>query len=114
MLDALLGHDRFGRRLLLTAVLLNALHFAVLAVLVPRLPQTVPLRVDGSGNILLSGQPSRLYLPAAFGLLSWITNAIVGRLIYERMDQPIVAYILWGGAIAIQIGAWLSLLLLLP
>lgn len=107
-------HDRLARRLLLLALLLNGLHFVVLTVLMPRLPATVPLHVDGAGNVLLWGPPSRLFLPAVFGLLTWLANGALGWVFYERLDQPTVAYLLWGGAVAIQIGALLSLLLLLP
>lgn len=107
-------HDRLARRLLLLALLLNGLHFVTLAVLVPRLPQVVPLHVDGARITLLSGPPSRLFLPAIYGLLTWLLNGALGWMLYERLGRRTAAYVLWAGAAVVQVGAWFSLLQVLP
>ncbi|MFW6097459.1 MAG: PH domain-containing protein [Chloroflexota bacterium] len=109
-----LWRDRTARILLLAAPLLNALHFAVLAGLFPTLPGEVPLRMDNAGAVLLSGPPSRLFLPPLFGLLSWLTNAVLGWNFYHRRHEPTIAYLLWGAAVVLQIAALATLLFLLP
>lgn len=106
--------DRLARILLMAAPLLNALHFAVLAGIFPTLPGEVPLRMDGAGLILLSGPPSRLFLPPIFGLLSWMTNALLGWFFYQRRDEQAIAYLLWSAGVILQILALASLPLLLP
>lgn len=106
--------DRTARILLAVAPLVNGVHFALLAGLFPTLSGTVPLHVDNAGAVLLSGPPSRLFLPPLFGFLSWLSNAILGWFFYHRRAEPTVAYLLWGAAVAIQFAAWASLLLLLP
>ena len=70
--------------------------------------------MDGDGAVLLSGPPSRLFLPAIFGLLTWLINGAVGWYFYQRRREPHIAYLLWGAALAIQLAAWLSLLLIAP
>lgn len=109
-----LWRDRNARILLIMAPLLNAIHFALLAGLFPTLPGAVPLHMDNSGAVLLSGPPSRLFLPALFGLFSWLSNTILGSYFYQRRAEPAVAYLLWGSAVVLQFVAWTSLLLLLP
>lgn len=109
-----LWRDRTARILLLAAPLLNALHFAVLTGLFPTLPGEVPLRMDNAGAVLLSGPPSRLFLPPLFGLLSWLTNAVLGWNFYQRRHERTIAYLLWGAAVVLQIAALATLLFLLP
>lgn len=106
--------DRTARTLLLLGFLVGGLHLIVLALLLPRLPATVPLHMDGDGLVLLSGPPTRLFLPALYGLLTWLANGVLGWYFYERRDDPVIATLLWGAALAVQLSAWLSLRLLLP
>jgi hypothetical protein len=106
--------DLTARRLLVLGVLISGLHFIVVAILLPRLPAEVPLHMAGNGAVLLSGPPNRLFLPVLFGLMAWLINLIVGVVFYLRRDEPAIAYLLWGASLAVQVGAWLSLLVLLP
>jgi hypothetical protein len=106
--------DRAAVRLLLLAPVLNGLHFAALAAFFPGLPASVPLRMDGGGTVLLSGAPARLFLPPFFALFTWLFDAALGLLFYQRRREPVVAYLLWGAAVIVQFAAWASLLLLLP
>ncbi len=106
--------DRTARRLIVLGILVGGLHLIVVAILLPRLPATVPLHMDGDGVVLLSGPPSRLFLPALFGLLAWLTNAVAGWFLYQRRAEPVLAYLLWGAALAVQLAAWFSLRLVLP
>ncbi len=109
-----LWRDRTASILLVAAPLLNAVHFAVLAGLFPTLPEVVPLHMDNAGAVLLSGAPSRLFLPPLFGLLSWLTNTVLGWVFYQRRHEQTIAYLLWGAAVVLQVMALASLLLLLP
>lgn len=106
--------DRAARRLLLFGLLAGGLHFIAVALLLPGLPSAVPLRMDGAGNVLLSGPPSRLFLPALYGLLTWLANGALGWYFYERRAQPAIAMLLWSAALIVQLAAWLSLRLILP
>ena len=46
-------------------------------------------------------------LPAA-GAIVWLTNAILGSLIYRR--EKVAAYLLWGSSIAMQLCLWVAVL----
>jgi hypothetical protein len=43
------------------------------------------------------------------GLITWLANLSVGIVLYRR-NQPGAAYLLWGGAVAVQAIAGLALL----
>lgn len=106
--------DRTARRLLILGLLFSGLHFILLGILLPRLPAAVPLHMDGDGAVLLSGPPTRLFLPPLYGFLAWLANGLFGLYFYERRSEPTVAYLLWAASLAIQLAAWLSLRLLIP
>lgn len=109
-----LWQDLTARRLLFLGLLAGGLHFILVAILLPRLPATVPLHMDGAGVTLLSGPPTRLFLPPLFGLLAWLANGALGWFFHQRRQEPDVAYLLWGAALAVQLAAYLSLRLVLP
>ena len=106
--------DRTARALLILPLLVNGVLFALLAGLFPRIPSPVPLRMDGTGAVLLSGPSVRLFLPPLFALLTWLFNAAAGLLFYHHRREQAVAYLLWGAALVVQFAAWGALLLLLP
>lgn len=105
--------DITARRLLMLGVLTGGLHLIVVAMLLPGLPAEIPLHAQSNGAVLLTGPPNRLFLPALFGLLAWLANLVVGAHFFQQRKEPTVAYILWGASLAVQLGAWYSLRLIM-
>jgi uncharacterized membrane protein len=93
--------------LLLTGLLLCLALFGFLAFRFPVLPESVPLHFDAAGQPDRIGPRQGLFLLPLIGLLAWGINAVWGGVIYRR--QRLAAYLLWGGAIAVQVIAGLAL-----
>jgi hypothetical protein len=94
-------NDRTVRILLLLAVGLNLLIFALLAARYPLLGATVPMRFNAIGQIA-EPRPRHqvLFLPlAAFGLA--LLNTVIGLAFYRR--QQLGARLLQGASIVVQI-----------
>ncbi len=66
---------------------------------------------DGSPNVVR--EKSALFLLPTIGLLAWIVNGLWGAWMAAR-DQQTGAYMLWGGAIVVEIVTFLALFQLLP
>jgi hypothetical protein len=99
--------DRLGLGLLLAALALVLALFGVLAFRFPSLPAEIPLHFDALGRPDRVGPRQGLFLLPLIGLLAWTINTIWGGVVYRH--QKLAAYLLWGGAIAVQIIAGLAL-----
>jgi len=99
--------DRVGQGLLLAGLLLSLALFALLSFRFPALPEQVVLHFSVAGHPDRFGPRQRLFLLPLIGLLAWGINGVLGGLIYRR--QRLAAYLLWGGAVAVQIIAGLAL-----
>jgi len=99
--------DRVGQGLLLAGLALVLVLFGFLAFRFPTLPEQVVLHFDSAGQPDRVGARQGLFLLPLIGLLAWGVNAVWGIAIYRR--QRLAAYLLWGGAIAVQIIGGLAL-----
>jgi len=104
--------DRVGQGLLLLGFLLDLTLFGWLCFRFPALPDRLPLHFNAAGQPDRVGPRQGLFLLPLIGLLAWGVNAIWGGVIYRR--QRLGAYLLWGGAVAVQIIAALALKSLIP
>jgi hypothetical protein len=104
-----LWRDR-GALLLIGAGLLGVLiMFGVFCFRLPVISSDVPLHFD------INGLPDRIApkigliaLPA-IGLLAWLANLVAGIWVYRRVQHQ-GAYLLWGGAVVVQMVAGMALL----
>jgi len=100
-------HDWLGQALLLAGLALVLVLFGFLAFRFPSLPPEIPLHFDALGRPDRVGPPQGLFLLPLIGLLAWSINTVWGGVIYRR--QRLAAYLLWGGAVAVQIIAGAAL-----
>lgn len=96
--------DRIGLILLATSLLTLLALTGLLCFQFPALPRMVPLHFD------VVGQPDRLeargqiFTIPLIGFLALLLNSVLGGLAYRR--ERMASYMLWGGAILIQVLMW--------
>jgi hypothetical protein len=100
--------DRVGLILLGTSILIILLLTGLLCYHFPALPRMVPLHFD------VTGKPDRLeargeiFTIPLIGFVILLINGALGGLAYRR--ERMVSYMLWGGAILIQVLMWTAAL----
>jgi len=87
--------------------------FGLLMFRFPELPAQLPFRHTSAGLPELFNNKSALFLLPGIGLLAWLINGAWGMWMAYR-KQLLGAYMLWGGAIIVQICSLLALKSLLP
>ena len=88
---------------------LNLLLVAILASRYGRLPHTLPLHYDQAGLPDRLGGPGQLFLLIALGAIAWLANGALGAVIYRRSGERMAAYLLWGGAVLLQVLLWVAI-----
>jgi hypothetical protein len=96
--------DRLGFALLTGAVMLLIALFGFIALRYPTLADLQPLHFDAEGLPDRWGTQAQVFTLPFIGLLALIANAGLGFLLYER-ERP-AAYLLWSGAIGVQLLVW--------
>lgn len=99
--------DRLGQGLLLVGLLFSLALFGLLSFRFPALPEQIPLHFNAAGQADRLGPRQGLFLLPFIGLLAWGVNALWGGVVYRH--QRLAAYLLWGGAVAVQVIAGLAL-----
>jgi hypothetical protein len=74
----------------------------------PSLPPLVPLHFDASGAPDRLGARANIFVVPLIGLLSVVINDVLGWLLHER--EPMASYLLWGGALVVQIFVWTAII----
>ncbi len=87
--------------------------FGNLMIHYPALPNLLTFRYNSDGVPEVVREKSALFILPAIGLLTWFTNGLWGLWMVLRR-QPTGAYMLWGGAIVVEIFSLLALNSLLP
>ncbi len=85
----------------------------VLMVRFPGLPDEMVMQVNSDGLPVSIRSKTSLFLLPAIGFLAWFINGAGGLWMAAR-KQPTGAYMLWGGAIVVQICTLLALVSLMP
>jgi len=103
--------DRLARRLVAAAFALCAGLFAFVCARYPELPSSIPLHFDPDGMTdRFGGRPEVFILPL-IGLMAFGLNGALGVPAYRR--ERVAAYLLWGGALLVQLLVWVAAITLL-
>jgi small-conductance mechanosensitive channel len=96
--------DRLGFALLVCALVLLFALFGFIALRYPSLAELQPLHFDTLGQPDRWGTRVQVFTLPFIGLLALIANGGLGFLLYER--ERSAAYLLWSGAIGVQLLVW--------
>jgi hypothetical protein len=103
-----LWRDRVAIVLIGSGLLGVLLMFGVLCFRYPALSSDLPLHFDASGIPDRIVPKSGLFVLPIIGLITWVFNLLMGIWLYRQVQQG-AAYLLWGGAVAVQMIAGLAL-----
>ncbi len=103
-----LWRDRAALFLMAAGLLGLLLMFGVLCFRFPYLSSDLPLHFDVTGLPDRIAEKSGLFALPMIGLVTWIFNTIVGVWLYRHVQRG-AAYLLWGGALAVEAIAALAL-----
>ena len=103
-----LWRDRAALSLIGLGLLGVLIMFGALCYRFPALSSDLPLHFDVMGLPDRIGPKSELFVLPVIGLIAWLVNLIAGVWLYRRVQQG-AAYLLWGGAVAVQVIAGLAL-----
>jgi hypothetical protein len=99
-----LWSDHLGLALLTSALFLLVMLFGYISLRYPSLAELQPLHFDVLGQPDRWGTRAQVFTLPFIGLLALIANGGLGLLLYER-ERP-AAYLLWSGAIGVQVLVW--------
>lgn len=108
VLDWPIWRDRLGLALLAASLVALLVLIGFLCFRFPALPQLVPLHFDAAGNPDRLGPRGQVFIPSLIGLLTLALNGALGWLAYRR--ERMISYLLWGGAVLVQILVWTAAL----
>ena len=111
-LDRILPQNRLGVWLLAGGLLGVLVLFGVLMISFPNLPDVLTVRYNSAGLPEEIREKGALYRLPIIGLLAWGINGVTGLLLLARR-QPTAAYMLWAGALVVQIFSLLALVSLI-
>jgi len=96
--------NRTGMALLAVGLLAVLALIGLLCFQFPALPRMVPLHFDAAGDPDRLGLRGQIFILPLIGLLALLLNGALGWLVYRR--ERVAAYLLWGGAVLIQVLVW--------
>lgn len=70
----------------------------------PSLPLLIPLHFNAAGNPDRLGPRAEVFVIPLIGLLALLLNGALGGLLYRH--ERVASYLLWGGAILVQVLVW--------
>jgi hypothetical protein len=103
-----LWQDRVALVLIGAGLLGVLLMFGALCFRFPELSSDLPLHFDVNGIPDRIVPKSGLFVLPLIGLIAWVFNLVTGVWLYRRVQQG-AAYLLWGGAVVVQLIAGLAL-----
>jgi hypothetical protein len=107
-LDWGIWQDRLGLGLLAAGFLAALALTGLLCFRLPALSRLVPLHFDAAGNPDRLGPRGQIFIIPLIGLLALLLNGVLGGLAYRR--ERVASYLLWGGAVLIQVLVWTAAL----
>jgi hypothetical protein len=109
--DWSLWHDRVAHSLVYAGAALCLLLFGLVAFRYPDLPTMIPLHYNLAGIVDRRGPMSQAFILPLIGSLVLGANTLLGGIFYRR--EQMAAYLLWGGAIIVQLLLWIGTINLL-
>ena len=106
-----LWRDRVAQGLILAGAALCLLLFGLVTFRYPDLPSVIPLHYNIAGVVDRRGAISQAFVLPLIGLLALGANTLLGGLFYRR--EQMASYLLWGGAIIVQLLLWIGMVNLL-
>jgi len=94
-------HDRLAQRVLLGGIVVNLVLFGLLLFRYPVLPDAIPMHWDATGSVDRIALREEVFALPVFGLITLGANDGLGAAIYRR--QRIASYLLWSGAVLVQL-----------
>ncbi len=102
-------HDRILRICLGAILSLNGLLFALLTILISRLPTEMALHLDAQRQIDRFGSPAGLFLLPLTGFVTILVAVALGWFYYQNRREKPLAYIVVGAAVLIELATWVAL-----
>jgi Bacterial PH domain/Domain of unknown function (DUF1648) len=102
-----LWSDRLAQGLVGLAALALVLLFGFLAWRFQALPDSVPLHYSSAGLPDRLGSRAQLFILPFIGLLTLVANSSLGGIAYHRKER-FGAYLLWAGALLVQVMLWIA------
>jgi hypothetical protein len=96
--------DRLALGLLGVGILAIFVLIGLLTFMYPSLPLVIPLHFDAAGNADRYGSRVQVFIMPLIGLLTMLFNGVLGGFAYRR--ERMISYLLWGGAVLVQILVW--------
>jgi len=104
ILDWAIWRDRVGLALLSAAFVALLALTGFLCFRFPAMSRMVPLHFDVLGNPDRFGTRGQVFIIPLIGLLALLLNGSLGGIAYQR--ERMASYLLWGGAVLIQVLVW--------
>lgn len=96
--------DRLALGLLGVGILAIFVLIGLLTAMYPSLDPLIPLHFDAAGNPDRYGSRVQVFIMPLIGLLTMLLNGVLGGFAYRR--ERMISYLLWGGAVLVQILVW--------
>jgi uncharacterized membrane protein len=103
-----LKQDVIGMVLLATTLLLMVALFLWLAATYNNLPDLLPLHFDAQGNPDRIVERREIFDLPTIGLLINLVNIAGGLLLRQRFRMVFAPYLLWAGAMLVQVLIWIA------
>jgi hypothetical protein len=100
--------DALGTTLLAAGFVGVLMLFGILMVRYPNLPEALAFNYSSDGLPTVVREKTALFLLPMIGLMAWLANGIWGLWMALRR-QKIGAYMLWGGALLVQLCTYMAL-----
>lgn len=106
-----LWHDKLGRGLILTGVVLNILIYFFLILRFNDLPAILRIHFNKVGQVDRLGDRGELMLLPLIGLVAVVSNSIVGA--FLQLKENIPAYLLYAAGVLLQVLVGIALIVIL-
>jgi hypothetical protein len=94
-------HDRLAQGVLLGGLVVNVVLFGLLLFRYPLLPDAIPMHWDAAGSVDRIALRQEVFALPVFGLITLLANDGLGAVLYRR--ERVASYMLWSGAVLVQL-----------